>query len=167
MPNFDDIRFYNDDEVNVALQSYVKHPMIKALLQFTFPEMEYADIKAIAAECHSIRDFQSKIIYYSVEKVLEKSSEGLTSVGFDALEEGESYFYVSNHRDIVLDTCLINYSLYDHDQVMTASAIGDNLVQKPFLLALSKLNRNFLVLRGQSPREMLKSSSKLSEYVKH
>ena len=166
MQNFDDIRFYNDEEVNDALQSYVKHPMIKALLQFTFPEMEYADIKAIAAECHSIRDFQSKIIYYSVEKVLEKSSEGLTSVGFDALEKGESYFYISNHRDIVLDTCLINYTLYDHDLVMTASAIGDNLVQKPFLMALSKLNRNFLVLRSQSPREMLKSSMKLSEYVK-
>ena len=166
MQNFDDIRFYNDEEVNDALQSYVKHPMIKALLQFTFPEMEYANIKAIAAECHSIRDFQSKIIYYSVEKVLEKSSEGLTSVGFDALEKGESYFYISNHRDIVLDTCLINYTLYDHDLVMTASAIGDNLVQKPFLMALSKLNRNFLVLRSQSPREMLKSSMKLSEYVK-
>lgn len=166
MQNFDDIRFYNDDEVHGALQDYVKHPMIKALLQFTFPEMEYAEIKAIAAECHSIRDFQSKIIYYSVEKVLEKSSEGLTSVGFDKLKEGESYFYISNHRDIVLDTCLINYTLYDHNLVMTASAIGDNLVQKPFLMALSRLNRNFLVLRSQSPREMLKSSLKLSEYVK-
>lgn len=166
MQNFDDIRFYNDDEVHGALQDYVKHPMIKALLQFTFPEMEYAEIKAIAAECHSIRDFQSKIIYYSVEKVLEKSSEGLTSVGFDKLKQGESYFYISNHRDIVLDTCLINYTLYDHNLVMTASAIGDNLVQKPFLMALSRLNRNFLVLRSQSPREMLKSSLKLSEYVK-
>jgi len=50
---------------------------------------------------------------------------------------------------------------------MTASAIGDNLVKKPFLMALSKLNRNFLVLRNQSPREMLKSSMKLSEYIKH
>ena len=166
MQNFDDIRFYKDEEVNDALVSYVKHPMIKALLQFTFPELEYTEIKAIAAECHSIRDFQSKVIYYSVEKVLEKSSEGLTSVGFDALTKGESYFYISNHRDIILDTCLINYTLYDHDLVMTASAIGDNLVQKPFLMALSKLNRNFLVLRSQSPREMLKSSLKLSEYVK-
>jgi len=165
--NFDDIRFYKDEEVNDALREYVKHPMVKALLQFTFPEMKSSDIQAILGECHSIADFQSKVIYLSVEKVLEKTSEGLSDNGFEELDTNESYFYISNHRDIILDTSLINYTLHDHDLIMTASAIGDNLVQKPFLMALSKLNRNFLVQRNQSPREMLKSSSKLSEYIKH
>ena len=167
MQNFDDIRFYKDEEVNDALREYVKHPMVKALLQFTFPEMKSSDIQAILGECHSIADFQSKVIYLSVEKVLEKTSEGLSDNGFEELDTNESYFYISNHRDIILDTSLINYTLHDHDLIMTASAIGDNLVQKPFLMALSKLNRNFLVQRNQSPREMLKSSSKLSEYIKH
>jgi len=165
--NFDDIRFYKDEEVNPALQEYLRHPMVRALLQFTFPEAESGEIQAVLKECHSISDFQSKVIYLSVEKVLEKSSEGLTDAGFEKLESSKPYFYVSNHRDIILDTCLINYTLHDHDLTMTASAIGDNLVQKPFLMALSKLNRNFLVLRNQSPREMLKSSLKLSEYIKH
>ena len=167
MQNFDDIRFYKDEEVNDALREYVKHPMVKALLQFTFPELKSSDIKAILGECHSIADFQSKVIYLSVEKVLEKTSEGLSDNGFEELDTNESYFYISNHRDIILDTSLINYTLHDHDLIMTASAIGDNLVQKPFLMALSKLNRNFLVQRNQSPREMLKSSLKLSEYIKH
>lgn len=167
MQNFDDIRFYKDEEVNDALREYVKHPMVKALLQFTFPEMKSSDIQAILGECHSIADFQSKVIYLSVEKVLEKTSEGLSDNGFEELDSKESYFYISNHRDIILDTSLINYTLHDHDLIMTASAIGDNLVQKPFLMALSKLNRNFLVQRNQSPREMLRSSMKLSEYIKH
>ena len=165
MQNFDDIRFYKDGEVNNALREYVKHPMVKALLQFTFPELKFSDIKAIVNECHSIADFQSKVIYLSVERVLEKTSEGLSDNGFNKLDSEDSYFYISNHRDIILDTSLINYTLYDHDLVMTASAIGDNLVQKPFLMALSRLNRNFLVQRNQSPREMLKSSLKLSEYI--
>ena len=165
MQNFDDIRFYRDDEVNDALQEYAKHPMVKALLQFTFPELEYSDIEAILNECHSIEDFQSKVIYLSVEKVLERTSEGLSDHGFEDLNANESYFYISNHRDIILDTSLINYTLLNHELVMTASAIGDNLVQKPFLMALSRLNRNFLVLRNQSPREMLKSSMKLSQYI--
>ena len=165
MENFDDIRFYNDDEVSDALKEYSGHPMVKALLQFTFPELEFSDIQAILNECNSIADFQSKVIYLSVEKVLEKTSEGLSDNGFNELDPEESYFYISNHRDIILDTSLINYTLLNHDLVMTASAIGDNLVQKPFLMALSRLNRNFLVLRNQSPREMLKSSMKLSKYI--
>lgn len=166
MRNFDDIRFYDDQEVNPALQEYVKHPMIRALLTYTFPDKEYDEIEDIVLSCKSIRDFQTRVIYHSVRNVLERTSEGLIDDGFDRLNSGESYLYISNHRDIILDTSLINYTLYNHDLVMTASAIGDNLVQKPFLMALSRLNRNFLVLRSQSPREMLKSSMNLSEYIK-
>jgi hypothetical protein len=51
--------------------------------------------------------------------------------------------------------------------VMTASAIGDNLVKKDFLNVLAKMNRNFLVRRGLTPREMLESSRTLSEYIRH
>ena len=65
----------------------------------------------------------------------------------------------------MLDTSLLNVALYDHNKVMTASAIGDNLVQKDFLMELSKLNRNFLVRRGLPPREMLQSSKLLSDYI--
>ncbi|MCP9198769.1 1-acyl-sn-glycerol-3-phosphate acyltransferase [Gramella sp. GC03-9] len=167
MQNFDDIRFYNKEEVRPALLEYSRHPMVKALLQFTFPDKEFEEIEEILKECNSIADFQSKVIYLTVERVLEKTSEGLDDNGFDDLDPEESYFYISNHRDIILDTSLINYTLLNHDLVMTGSAIGDNLVQKPFLMALSKLNRNFLVLRGQSPREMLRSSMKLSAYIRH
>ena len=107
------------------------------------------------------------MIYKSVSRLLEKSAEGFTQSGFDKLSSDSSYLYLSNHRDIVLDTSLLNMTLIDHGLVTTASAIGDNLVQRDFLMELSKLNRNFLVLRNQSPREMLMSSKLLSEYIKH
>jgi 1-acyl-sn-glycerol-3-phosphate acyltransferase len=96
---------------------------------------------------------------------LEKSSEGLTTSGFENLEPNTSYLFISNHRDILLDTTLLNAALFEHGLVMTASAIGDNLVKKSFLKTLAKLNRNFLVQRGLTPREMLQSSKLLSEYI--
>ena len=148
------------------MQHYVKHPMIRALLQFTFPELPLEEIERKVLSCHSIRDFQTTIIYHSVQKVLEKSSEGLSYAGFESLQQGESYLFISNHRDIILDTSLLNCVLYETELTMTASAIGDNLVKKNFLLALSRLNRNFLVKRGLGPREMLKSSQSLSEYIR-
>ncbi len=123
------------------------------------------EIVAIVKSCRSIRDFQTKIIYNSVRMVLDKSSEGLTTSGFEKLQTGESYLFISNHRDIILDTSLLNVALYDHNLVMTASAIGDNLVKKPFLMALSKLNRSFLIMRNLPPREMLGASKLVSEYI--
>ncbi|TRZ46361.1 1-acyl-sn-glycerol-3-phosphate acyltransferase [Robertkochia solimangrovi] len=165
MIQIDDIRPYHDDEVNDALQAISRHPMIMALLQFTFPDKPMAEIKKIVESCHSIRDFQTRVIYKSVQMVLERSSEGFTTSGFEKLEPGVPYLFISNHRDIILDTSLLNVALYDHDLIMTASAIGDNLVGKPFLLALSKLNRNFLILRNLGPREMLQSSKLVSSYI--
>lgn len=165
MQKFDAIRPYYDAEVNAAIQKTVQHPMMKALMDFTFPDVPDEVWKEQLLRTHSIRDFQCNFIYRSVMKVLERSSEGLTTSGFENLEPNTSYLFISNHRDIILDTSLINVSLFDHGLVMTASAIGDNLVQKSFLLALSKLNRNFLVQRSLSPREMLMSSRLMAEYI--
>ncbi|NGY36829.1 1-acyl-sn-glycerol-3-phosphate acyltransferase [Flavobacterium sp. XN-5] len=167
MQKFDAIRPFYDSEINEAILNVVHHPMMKALMNFTFPEMRDEEWKEQLSKTHSIRDFQCKFIYHSLLKVLEKSSDGLTTSGFEKLEKGESYLFISNHRDILLDTTLLNVALFENGLVMTASAIGDNLVQKDFLNILAKLNRNFLVKRGLTPREMLESSKTLSEYIGH
>lgn len=167
MPKFDSIRQFYDSEVNTAIQSVVNHPMMKALMSFTFPDVEESVWMEQLKRTHSIRDFQVNFIYQSIQRVLERSSDGLTTSGFEKLEPNTSYLFISNHRDIILDTSLLNVSLFDHGLIMTASAIGDNLVQKSFLLTLSKLNRNFLVRRGLSPRELLQSSKLMSEFIYH
>jgi len=165
MQRFDAIRPFYDSEINEALHDVVNHPMMKTMMNFTFPEVEDEVWKEQLKKTHSIRDFQCNFIYNTIQKVLEKSSEGLTTSGFEKLEPNTSYLFISNHRDILLDTTLLNVCLFEHGLVMTASAIGDNLVKKAFLATLAKLNRNFLVLRGLTPREMLQSSKLLAEYM--
>ena len=165
MSKFDSIRPFYDAEVNEAICNSVNHPMMKSIMDFTFPDVDDEVWKNQLRRTHSIRDFQCNFIYQSVQKVLQKSSEGLTTSGFEKLQKNTSYLFISNHRDIILDTSLLNVCLFDHGLVMTASAIGDNLVKKDFLKTLSRLNRNFLVQRGLSPRELLESSKLMSEYI--
>ncbi|MES2813248.1 MAG: 1-acyl-sn-glycerol-3-phosphate acyltransferase [Bacteroidota bacterium] len=165
MSKFDAIRPYYDAEVNQAIQIGINHPIMKAMMQFTFPDMEDEVWKTQLRKTHSIRDFQCNFIYEAIQKVLQKSSDGLSTSGFEKLDPNTSYLFVSNHRDIILDTSLLNIALFDHGLVMTASAIGDNLVKKDFLKSLSRLNRNFLVQRGLQPRELLQSSKLMSEYI--
>lgn len=167
MSKFDSIRHYHDSEVQEALSSILNHPMFKSLIAFTFPDKTEAELKEIFTSINSIDDFQSKFIYHSLQRVLAISSEGVTTSGFEKLDSDGSYLYISNHRDILLDTSLLNVLLMEHGKKLTASAIGDNLVTKSFILALAKLNRNFLVRRGLSPRELLMSSKLMSEFIYH
>ncbi|GEM54781.1 glycerol acyltransferase [Flavobacterium branchiophilum] len=165
MSKFDHIRPFYDAEVNENLRASLNHPMMKALMNFTFPDLPSEIWKDQLSKTHSIRDFQCNIVYHTLQKVLHNTSDGLSTSGFENLEPNTSYIFISNHRDIILDTSLLNSCLFEHGLIMTASAIGDNLVQKAFLHTLAKLNRNFLVQRGLTPREMLQSSNLLSEYI--
>jgi 1-acyl-sn-glycerol-3-phosphate acyltransferase len=165
MSKFDSIRPYYDAEINSAIKETVDHPMMKALMDFTFPGVDDEVWKTQLKKTYSIRDFQCNFIYHSIQKVIELTSEGLTTSGFETLEPNTSYLFISNHRDIILDTSLLNACLFENGLVMTASAIGDNLVKKTFMKTLAKVNRNFLVLRGLPPRELLQSSKLLSEYI--
>ena len=72
MSKFDSIRPFYDAEINEAIQATVNHPMMKALMNFTFPEVEDSVWKEQLKKTHSIRDFQCNFIYHSLKKVLEK-----------------------------------------------------------------------------------------------
>lgn len=165
MSKFDEIRPFYDHEVNEALRGIARDPMMKALMSFTFPDVDKQVWREQFKNIHSISEFQHQFIAYTIRQILAKSSEGLTTSGFDHLDKNTPYLFVSNHRDIVLDTSLLNLVLLEKEFIMTSSAIGDNLVQKSFLHVLAKLNRNFLVQRGLPIREQLKSSQTMSEYI--
>ncbi|MFM7628083.1 MAG: 1-acyl-sn-glycerol-3-phosphate acyltransferase [Algoriphagus sp.] len=165
MSEFDPIRPFYDAEVNAAIHQIIDDPMLKAMMQFIFPEDKSEAWKDRMRYTHSLRDFQINFIYPGVKKVLERSSEGLSVGGFDQLEPNTAYLFISNHRDIILDTSLLNACLYEQGLVMTTSAIGDNLIKKPFIHLLSKLNRNFAIRRGVTGRTLLESSLLVSQFI--
>ncbi len=165
MSEFDPIRPFYDAEVNAAIHQIVDDPMLKAMMQFIFPEDRSEAWKDRMKHTHSLRDFQINFIYPGVKKVLESSSEGLSVGGFEQLEPNTAYLFISNHRDIILDTSILNACLFEHGLVMTTSAIGDNLIKKPFIHLLSKLNRNFAIRRGVIGRALLESSMLASKFI--
>ncbi len=166
MSKFDSIRPFYDAEANLALRQIIDDPMLEAMMGFTFPDKNPGIWKERMRSTHSLRDFQINFIYPALMKVLEKSSDGLSTGGFEALEPNTAYLYISNHRDIILDTSLLNACIYEKGLVMTTSAIGDNLIKKPFLHMLSRLNRNFAIRRGLTGRALFESSLMVSEYIR-
>lgn len=165
MSKFNPIRPFYDAEANPAIMQILEDPMLEAMMSFTFPHDRTQLWKELMRHTHSLRDFQINFIYPGLMKVLEKSSDGLSTGGFEQLEPNTPYLFISNHRDIILDTSLLNACLYENGLVMTTSAIGDNLIKKPFLHTLSRLSRNFAIKRGVSGRDLFESSKLVSDYI--
>ena len=136
---FDKIRPFYDEEVNAAIISILDEPFLKSIMEFAFPDLSAETWKNQLKNIHSTQAFQAQIVANVLYRLLSVTSSGVTENGFENLDKNTAYLYMSNHRDIVLDTSLINLKLYEHDLILTASAIGDNLVRMPFLNILAKI----------------------------
>lgn len=165
LSEFNEIRPFNDEEVSQVLSHLKENETMRGLLDYGFPSLNETEKLNILLSCKEITDFQQNIMYPIIKKAIDRSVTTFSHSGFEDLDKNKAYLFISNHRDIILDTSFLNVILHDVGLKMTASAIGDNLVKKPFLLALAKMNRNFLIHRGLPPKEMLMKSKIVSKFI--
>lgn len=166
--NFDDIRPYNDSEVNHYLKLLLKDENFQHILQFIFNDQaKIKQIKLMLSQIHTVKDLQHKFVYQLVDDlILKRSTDGLTSSGIENLDKNKSYLFISNHRDIILDSAIMNYLIVLEGMNTTEIAIGNNLMIEKWIEYTVKLNRAFVVYRNLPARELLTASKKLSEYIR-
>ena len=167
---FDEIRPYNDDEVRQVLQELLHDRQFATLLKGFVPWMprwlRNGLLRASFIGIDSTMGFQLRFMKPVVKHILRKCSSGY-SFGHSCINNGEErYTFISNHRDIVLDSAILDVMLYENHFPTTCEiAIGDNLLIYPWIKKLVKLNKAFTVRRGLSPRELLESSRLMSRYM--
>lgn len=164
---FDEIRPYYDHEVNEVLQKLTSEPSFIRILGYLYPEWDIDYFKKLIQKIHSIDDFQREMVYEAIARVVKMTTDGLSCDGLDNLDKEKSYIFISNHRDIILDSALLNFIIYGHGFKTTEVAIGDNLLISKVVIDLVKLNRNFVVHRNVPTRQLYQYSLRLSAYIHH
>lgn len=166
--NFDDIRPLNNDEVKDAIEALVTNADFERAFRYIKPDVNWKDFSEKMRSFKTKEDFKSKLAYEAVMMVANKTTFSLTISGRSRLpKDKKPCTFISNHRDIVLDASFLNVMLYDVGYGMTQVAIGDNLMIRPWIETLVRLNNSFIVKRGVSVRQMLDVSKKLSAYIRH
>lgn len=161
-----DIRPYKDAEVPEVIERLLKEPMLYQLMDHVYPNLSEADVSEMFREVKSVNDFQESISGPIFKVITQHTTSGLTFSNIDNLEKGKAYLFLSNHRDIILDSALLNVSLLEMGYETTQIAIGSNLLQHRFVEDLVRLNKNFIVNRNAGPKEMLANSKHLSNYIR-
>ena len=179
MSEFDDIRPYDDSEVEAALARVLQSDeLIRAITRLRFPRaigwfgwllcplVRYV-LSRRARKIHNVRQVQ-EVVGELMEGMIEKQVSALTVSGLDKLDSNRAYLFISNHRDIAMDPAFVNFVLNMQGWDTVRIAIGDNLLTKPYVSDLIRLNKSFIVKRSApTPREKLKASKHLSNYVRH
>jgi hypothetical protein len=164
---FDDIRPYNDSEVHPALERIVANPLFSNVAQYLFPGQDENLFKQLLLSCNSKEDFQVKVMSQIVAKILQGTAKELTFSGLEHFNGGKKHLIVSNHRDIVLDSAIIQLILHQHGVETTEIAVGDNLITSSFIEDITRSNKMIKVIRSSNPREVYTTSKVLSEYIRY
>lgn len=179
MGEFDTIRPYDDSEVKAVLHRLLADPaFLDILIRFRFPRFAGAlgwalrpliarKLRHQFAGIESVAALQDKVEFY-VDHTIERATDGVTYTGVEQLQQSKAYLLLANHRDIVMDPAFVNYAVYHAGLTTPRIAIGDNLLQKPFVSDLMRLNKSFIVHRSISGRrEKLAAYQLLSAYINH
>lgn len=179
MGEFDAIRPYNDTEVAAVLARLLGDKAFLAILtHFRFPRLAGAfgwllqpviasRLRREFAGIDSVATLQDKVEVY-VDHTIERATDGVTYTGVEQFKSGTAYLFLANHRDIVMDPAFVNYAVYHAGLPTPRIAIGDNLLQKPFVSDLMRLNKSFIVHRSISGRrEKMAAYQLLSAYINH
>lgn len=169
---FDPIRPYNDDEVKQAFNELIEDRQFSRLIRGYVPWLPKFARRGVfktiftLGGVKTLLGFQTKFMKPVVEAVIKRCMTDISFGGRPAPDPKDRYTFVSNHRDIVLDSALLDVLLLNNNHETTVEiAIGDNLLIYPWIEKLVRLNKAFIVRRSLTPREMYKSSKLMSEYI--
>jgi len=165
--DFEDIRPFYDSEAHEALQRMSKDPSFEKLVHHLWPDMGMDEALAKAGRVRSVMGFQMEFMHSAIRTLLERSSSGLTGGGFDQLDKTKAYLYVANHRDILLDSAILQVMLVENGLPTSEITIGDNLMEPGFITDFGRMNRMFTVQREGTNRELYDRSRKFSAYIRH
>lgn len=162
---YDDIRPFDPEELPAAFERLLSDAQFQQVLGYLYPGVPLEAVKTKMMACKTNLEFQLAFCYGFLKDLMAKASKGF-DINVEAVDVTKRYTFVSNHRDIVLDSALLDVLLYDAGFNTTCEiAIGDNLLSLPWVKDLVRLNKSFIVQRSLSPREFLMASKKMAEYM--
>lgn len=162
---FDAIRPFEPEELPEVMERLIADPQFRMVMGYVFADVPFDALAAKMRQCKDNLSFQYTFPYVFLKQLIAKASTGC-DMDHSSIDLNKRYTFISNHRDIVLDSALLDVLLFDAKCTTTCEiAIGDNLLAAPWIKDLVRVNKSFIVERSAGIREMLASSKRLSEYM--
>lgn len=161
-----DILPLKNEEIQPAIDYLLKTREFNSTLGYLFPDMEKKKVVEMLKSIRSTDEFQTRVTAKAVDFIMERSMDKCTVSGIENINKDMFYLFISNHRDIVLDSGIFNYHIQKEGFTTTEMAIGDNLVTSKWLALVFALNKSFTVKRSVPLSLVLEYSLDLSRYIR-
>lgn len=164
---FDDIRPYYDSEIPAAAQRVADNPYFTAIINYLFPDKNVDEYIKEFRAISTTNEFQAQIMHHVIRSIVEKSSSGLTASGFDKLNDENKCMFIANHRDILLDSAILQILLRENALSTSEITFGSNLMTSQFVIDIGKMNKMFKISRDGNIRDFYRNAMHVSSYMRY
>lgn len=164
--DFENIRPYRDNEVHDVIVSLLGEQELTSNFPALFPGKDIEQVKAYLLSLTNVDDFQTHVVAAWLDEMKKVVTNGVEMTLAEGIDTRLPYLFITNHRDIVLDSAYLQTLLIKKGMMLTEIAIGDNLLKRPWIKQLVRLNRSFIVERDLGVKEQMVSSMRLSAYIR-
>ena len=165
--NFDLLRPYFDSESKEVMQRLSEYESYHKAMAFIFPDLSKEEAIKKALDTKSPYEFQTGYMRHAIWSIVNQSANGLTWSGIDKLDKDKAYLYIANHRDILLDSAILQIILDKEEFETSEITFGSNLMDNGFITDFGRMNRMFAVKREGTVKELYEISRQLSAYIRH
>ncbi len=163
---FADICPIQDKDFHNEISILVEEPTFQKVAQKLLPpELSFGMLRGILLSLNSKREFQEQVMVPLITGILGKTTSGLTASGIDELPADQPATFITNHRDIVLDSAQLSFLLNQHGRDTCEIAIGNNLLIYEWITKLVRLNKSFVVKRNLGRLQTMAAAVQLSRYI--
>lgn len=160
-----DIAPYGDHEFQNKMAEMVNDPGLEHAVRYVMPDVDYPEFVKGLKSLTTAYDFQQKVMRPFIEMLAYRTTDGISVSGIDNVVDGQTYTFITNHRDIVLDASFLNLCFMRADKPTSEVAIGNNLLIYDWITHLVKLNQSFIVKRDLKMIQALEAAKQLSGYI--
>ncbi|MBK8366102.1 MAG: 1-acyl-sn-glycerol-3-phosphate acyltransferase [Bacteroidetes bacterium] len=165
--NFELLRPYYDNESDEVMKRIAQYDSYHKAMAYLWPEMSKEEVVEKALNTKSPYEFQTGYMSEAIWKIVNSTSAGLTWSGLEHLDSNKAYLYIANHRDILLDSAILQIILDKEEFETSEITFGSNLMDQGFITDFGRMNRMFTVKREGNVKELYDISRQLSAYIRH
>jgi len=165
--NFEDTRPYDDSEIPDAIKRISESIHFQGVVKYIFPDEDLRTFADNFRKIKTVDEFQVQVMDKAIRGLLAQTTNGFSYSGFEQLSQEKSYLFVSNHRDILLDSAILQVILHECGLKTSEITFGSNLMDSQFVIDLGKMNKMFKIVRNGTMREIFANSLKVSQYMRY
>lgn len=165
--DFNELRPYYDSEVQGVMERIAAEPLYLQLMQYLWQGITPGEAMEKARNIRTLYEFQTSYMSHAIWSIVNASSTGLSWSGIEHLHRDGAYLFIANHRDILLDSAILQIIMEKESFATSEITFGSNLMEQGFITDFGRMNRMFTVKREGTAKELYDISRSLSAYIRH